>query len=409
MTIEARKMEERSEATQTEAPQRNKVATVKIWAGIGAVILLYQIYVLICWVTGPNFVEVPSGPTPVPGWIKLCCDVVTYWIGIPATLWIWWQFVIKPWRRTGQFLTGESMITIWMTWFGWFWDPGANMTYSFFTYNSYMWNRGSWLADSPLWVSTMSGTGPGKMQAYPMIFDITVYCWGLAGIIILMAWCMRKIRARRPQMSNTMLVVSMFGPSLVVFACLEMFLMRCGIFNYHAPIPELTLWYGHYYQMPLLETIFAGLWTLGYACVVYFKNDKGELLCEHGLDQVKAGKVGKGLMRFCAFSAISVLVYFCSYNIPWNIHHWLVKPGWAKYAQEASYFNNYVCGPEVNIACPTKNLPVTYKGSGYFDLEGNFVARDGTRTPAYKVGADQVTKTRTSWPDPFWGYHPPVL
>src|SRR5262249_40563729 len=83
-------------------------AAVKIWAFFGALLLAFEAYVLIKWVTGPNFQNVPPGPTPVPLGFKIAGTAITIG-GAVATVWFFWQWVVKPWRRS-RTVTAEGLM-----------------------------------------------------------------------------------------------------------------------------------------------------------------------------------------------------------------------------------------------------------------------------------------------------------
>jgi len=371
---------------RAEAVQPKVVPGIKIWAFLGAVFALFEAYVLIKWVTGPNFESVPAGPTPVPDAIKIAGSVVTY-AGFPAMFYCLYRWAWKPWRRTGH-VTVEALLMIWFATFSWFMDPFANMFSGFFTYNSWFPNMGSWVADIPFWQSITAGE-PGAMQAYPMLFIVTAYVWGLWGVVAAQAWTMRKMRSRWPQMSNLTLVGSSFLWGFTVFALLEIVYMRCGMYGYHAAVPSLTLWYGEYYQLPIYECLFAGFWCLGYASFLYFRNDKGQTVVERGLERVKAGSSQKLGLRFLAVTGIATVIYMVSYNIPYWITNMATNEPWPEKAQVESYWTNGICGPGANVSCGGPVFPLQMKGTGHFDLKGNFVL------PAGKTMPDQPTAYKT--------------
>src|SRR5438270_14041929 len=83
--------------------QQKRNLPVNFWAFFGAAIVLFEVWVLFRWVTGPFFKRVPTGPSNPPGWMKA---ILTAWqIGsIPATLTLFGWFVVRPWvkqRRVG--------------------------------------------------------------------------------------------------------------------------------------------------------------------------------------------------------------------------------------------------------------------------------------------------------------------
>jgi len=67
-----------------EAARPKVVPGVKLWAIVGAVVLAFEAYVLLRWVSGPNFTAVPPGPTPVPTGIKIAGTVVTMAIDLES-------------------------------------------------------------------------------------------------------------------------------------------------------------------------------------------------------------------------------------------------------------------------------------------------------------------------------------
>ena len=372
----------------TQPPMPKPIAAVKIWAFFGALILAFEAYVLIRWVTGPNFQNVPPGPTPVPLGFKIAGTAITVG-GAIATVWFFWNWVVKPWRRSRN-VTAEGLMLVWFATFGWFFDPFANCFHAFFTYNSWFPNMGSWVADTPFWGSITAGK-PGAMQAYPLGFVVTAYVWGLFGVIAFLAWSMRRMRSRWPAMSTPTLLVWTYVLATLTFLALEVVYMRAGIYGYHGAVPALTLWYGHYYQMPVYEAVFAGAWCVGYASLLYFRNDRGQTLVERGVEKIKVGKAGSIALRFSAMAAICAAIYMVTYNVPYWITN-NVNAAWPQDAQQNSYWTNGICGPGTDQACPSPALPMPTRHSGHFDPHGNFIVREGSPAPA---DANQVTRFAT--------------
>lgn len=371
--------------TPSEAVKPKEVAGVKIWAFFGFLVLAFEAYVLIKWVSGPNFKRVDAGPSPVSEPIKIAATTITA-LGFPAMLWCIWSWVVKPWRRM-RTVTAEGLMLIWFGTFAWFLDPFANFFNAYFTYNSWLPNMGSWVADIPGWTSITAGS-PGAMQAYPLLFVITAYVWGLFGLAALVAWTMRKMRERWPAMSTPTLLFCTYWIAFTLFLILEIVYMRAGIYGYHGTVPSLTLWYGKYYQMPIYEPIFSGFYFLGYASLLYFRNDKGETLVERGVNKVRSGKATKIGLRFAAMTAACTLIYMVTYNIPYWITN-NVNEEWPKVSQENSYWTNFICGPETTHACPSHDLPITTRNSVHWTPEGQLVIPSGKATPA---DAGQVTR-----------------
>src|SRR5215831_5689894 len=117
-------------------------APVKWWAAVGAAYLAFMVAVLTAWVLGPFFKTVPVGPTPVPTFMKVAVvffEVLT----IPAILACFYFLVVKPWRRDGK-LSVDGALTIAAATV-WFQDPLSTYSGTWFTYNAWAVNFGSWV------------------------------------------------------------------------------------------------------------------------------------------------------------------------------------------------------------------------------------------------------------------------
>jgi Spirocyclase AveC-like len=376
------------ERPRADAVEIRKVPGIKLWGIPGLLLIAFEVFVLTKWVTGPNFKRVPAGPTPVPDAIKVAATAMTA-LGVPLTIGVVYNWLWRPWRREHR-VTSEGLMLIWFGTFAWFFDPVCNFFNAYFTYNSWLPNMGSWVADIPGWTSITAGH-PGHMQAYPLLFVVPAYMWGLFGLAALTAWFMRWMRGRYPVMSNAALLFWTYWFITPIFFLLECIYMRCGIYGYHGTVKSLTLWYGHYYQMPLYEPIFSGFYFLGYGSLLYFRNDKGETLVERGMSGLRYGRGRRLGLRFAAMSAACAVIYMLSYNIPYWITNNANEP-WPVSTQQSSYWTNFICGPETNQACPSATLPIATRGDVRFTPQGTVFVPQGVPTPAQ---SDQVTSFKT--------------
>ena len=74
---------------------------VKWWAGAGALMVAFIAFVLIRWVTGPFFEEVPSGPSDPPTYMKAAL-IAFQALCIPAALFCIYWFVVRRGGATAQ-------------------------------------------------------------------------------------------------------------------------------------------------------------------------------------------------------------------------------------------------------------------------------------------------------------------
>src|SRR5262249_19644546 len=104
--------------------EARRTLPIRVWAGIGALILAFEGFVIIKWVSGAYFTSVHTGPTPIPDWMLI--SLRTMEVAFFA-LWMWciWHFVVQPYRRDGRFST-DGLLCLAFFFFAWFQDPLAN-------------------------------------------------------------------------------------------------------------------------------------------------------------------------------------------------------------------------------------------------------------------------------------------
>jgi hypothetical protein len=348
---------------------------VRAWAIAGGAILAFQLYVWIRWLTGPYFERVPAGPSDPPTLMKA---VLLTWtavivLGLPVGI---YYFIVRPWRRERRItLDGMLLVACGLLFFQ---DPLLNYLNTWSTYNSWMFNRGSWVQHIPGWVSYGE---PGRMMAEPLLMNAPGYSYGVLLCTILGCWVMRRAKSRWPNISNAgligVLIVWTFFFDLVMEG---LFLMPMGLYIYPGAIRSLSINAGTYYQWPVYEGLMWGGVQAGLCALRYFTDDRGRTFVERGLERIQGGFVKQQLTRFLAIFAACSMFFFVFYNIPaqWFAMH---QDPWPADIVKRSYFLMGICGDGTDRLCPDPALPVPGKNSGYINPDGKLVLPEGVRLP----------------------------
>lgn len=179
---------------------RAAISPIHIWAAFGGLILAFQCLVWASWITGPYFERVPAGPSDPPMYMKTILSIWTtvILIGLPVGI---YYFIVRPWRRERRITTDGMLLVACGLLF--FQDPLLNYFNTWSTYNTWMWNRGSWVQNVPGWVSYGE---PGRMMAEPLLMNAPGYSYGVLLCTILGCWVMRKAKERWPNINNLGLI-----------------------------------------------------------------------------------------------------------------------------------------------------------------------------------------------------------
>lgn len=357
------------------APGHRRTPPVTYWALIGGVVLAFQAYVMVKWVAGPNFEHVGTGPSQPPDWMKA---VLISWqaIGIPLALGLLYFVLIRPWRRDGRVPTdGLLLIAFFAVAFQ---DPLSNFFQTWFTYNAYLVNMGSWVQDVPGWLSYGE---PGRMMVEPILWIGPTYLYVFYGLSVLGCWILRRCNQRWPGISTLGLIACAFVFAMALDVVLEgLVLMPLGFYEYVGG--HLALFPDTYHRFPLHEAPIAGAFFAGLICLRYFKDDRGHVVAERGVDKLEARAGAKTAIRLLAICGIVNVLYLVAYNAP-NAVIGANSAAWPKDFQERSYFLNGLCGDGTDRACPGPAVPLSRgESSAYLTPDGGLGTPDGYQPPA---------------------------
>ena len=260
-----------------------------------------------------------------------------------------------------------------------FQDPLLNYFNTWCTYNTWLWNRGSWVQDIPGWVSWGK---PGQMMAEPLLMNGPGYSYGVLLCTMLGCWVMRRAKSRWPSIGTLGLLGVVFVFTIFFDVVMEgFFLMPMGLFTYPGAIQSLSLFPGRYYQYPIYEAFLWGAVQAGLCSLRFFTDDRGRTFVERGLERVQGGFVKQQSMRFLAIFAACSLFFFVFYNLP---AQWLAMHAdpWPEDIQKRSYFTMGICGEGTGRLCPHPALPID-RGttSAFINPDGKVVLPEGTELP----------------------------
>lgn len=358
-----------------------KTPAIKIWAVVGALLLVLYVYVLTDWIAGPRFERVPVGPSDPPDWMKAN---LIFWqvVSIPIALYCLWRFVVKPWRRDRTLgIDGVlclAFATLWVQ------DPFANYGGAWITYNSYLVNFGSWANSLP---GFLSYGAPGEMLVEPVLIIPALYVFFFLLAALLGSWVMRETRRRRPQTSALGLIGVCFAVIVVFDLVFEgLIWMPGGIWQYpggHFPI----LFPDRFHKFPVQEMLTASATLTAVASIRFFVDDKGRMISERGVENLRGTQRRKTLLRVLATTGAVHLAFVAFYTLPntiWGLH----PTTWPADHQKRSYLTNGICGEGTDRACPGPGVPLVRNDnrdpdstSGYLSPNGTAVIPKDTKLP----------------------------
>jgi Spirocyclase AveC-like len=360
------------------AAEAAKNIPVKIWASIGGVILLFEAYVIIRWVTGPYFTPTHVGASKIPTWMQISLHTQEVVLGL-ILLYVIWRYIVQPFRLNGR-VSSDGLMSISILVFAWFQDPLANYSGTWFTYNSGLVNMGSWLNDVP---GAVAQGRPGAQIGEGILWDAFLY----PGVLFLVGavfgtWFMRKVKERRPQTTTLGLLAAVYALQVFLDLIWEgVILMPLGAYTYQGAPNWISINTSHYYKYPFYEGLAFGATMTCWAALRYFTDDRGNTFVERGLDRMKLPAGRETGVRLLAIGAFVSLTMFACTTVPWNLMA-MHQSAWPKDIQKRTYFTQGLCGIRTSYACPGPSIPMPRGNDGaHVAPNGTLVVPRGTELP----------------------------
>lgn len=322
-----------------------RVTPVKVFAALGAANCVLATYVLVRWLTSGDVAPTPRGPDVAPRWVPVLIHFAEAASMLIGGLVIW-RMVIRPWRRGDGLTTDGLLLVAWIA--AWFpWDLMLNYRAYHFLYNAYFVNVGSWMGAVP---------GIGVPRAHlipqPLLYISFGYIWGIYLPMVLGSWCIGRFRRRFPHAGKAGWIgatAAGFVAFVLIDLAGEALMVRAQFWSWAGAIREWSLWPGTRYQIPVYEGIFVGFLFVAGAALRHFRDDRGRLFIERGIDDLRVSKRERTGVRLLAAIGATTSIYFVTYNLPYQF---VAVRANAFPAGTPSYLVAGVCGGDTPHPCP---------------------------------------------------------
>jgi hypothetical protein len=237
----------------------------------GALLSAYITWTITAWLLdGPEPVTAYRDTDSVPWYAARIYELAVVVLAVVLT-----TKVVRQCRREGR-LVLDALIIIGGA-LTYFWDPIPNWIKPNFMYSSNWVNLADWTGHAPGIVNPDAGRMPE-----PVLFIWLTYAFGLLFFAMILNALMRAARRRWPGIRPAGLVgiciLGAFGLDLSLEG--PMFLLH--LWGLPGAPSEFAL-FGSTSRFPWAEIIPVTLVFTGFACLRFFRNDKGEALTERGL------------------------------------------------------------------------------------------------------------------------------
>lgn len=366
-------------ADPADEPRRSR--PVLWWAAFGAFWLTFMAFVLIRWISGPYFQRVPVGPSDPPMYMKVFLMTLQVTM-IPAMACLVWWFVIRPWRRERTITVDGALTLAFCTLF--FQDPLSNYFGAWITYNSWSFNRGSWVTSVPGWLSFGA---PGATVVEPPMTIIGLYVVVMTIAVRIGVATLRWVSGRWPWLGKVGLALICWVVMFVFDVIFEgVIFMPLGVWTYAGG--HFNIFADRYHAFPLHEAFLVGILLTAYSFLRFFLDDRGGTIVERGSERVKASRTGKGVIRALSIIGAVNMIFLVVYTLP-HLFVGAHSREWNNDIQRRSYFLDGICGADTGRACPGPAVPLVRNdnsskgaGSAYVGSDGQLHIPAGTILPS---------------------------
>ena len=316
------------------------------WAALGAVFAALTVYQWSAWLFGGNLQTNPRRG-PVPGW-QLAVARTEETLGPLLVVGVLYWCLWRPWRRQRQITLDGLLVVVFLQMWA-LQDPWVDFLRPWSVYSTVWTSVGCPQCHAPGWLS------PHTMSE-PVLFMPGAYAAVLFGGVVLGNKMMRRLRARRPELSTAGLVLRTFALMCALDFVMESVWLTTGSYTYGGAHRSLSLWAGRYYQFPVYEILLWGITWTGLACVRFFRDDRRRTVAERGVDGMSIGGGRRTIVRLLALMGICNLL-FLAYNISVN-YAGLYGDAYPDSILQRPYLTGNMCGANTDVPCPGPDVPI---------------------------------------------------
>jgi hypothetical protein len=313
-----------------------------VWlARLGALFVVFQVYVYLRWIFSDKFVATPSGPDAVPAttmaWIRFW-EVGCVVAGVFLVGWI-----VRKTRRDGEFPAVGVFVVAWLL-AAWQ-DVGVNATRPVFAYNSGFFNMGTWGEFIPGWVDK------GAENPQPIIYFLASYIVLTPLAIMGIDKLIGRIRKAAPRLNKAGVMAVMLVLFIVLDIVMEQYFHRIKLWTYLRVDHDWSIFTGTLYQFPLYEGIaFGGVVSVLSIAIYCFRDAEGRMISDVGIEKLR-NKRAVPVVRILALTAIFnliMMVFMLGFNLV--NQHADTQPA----ESVPSYLHHEMCGVGPNPPCPPR-------------------------------------------------------
>jgi Spirocyclase AveC-like len=310
-----------------------------MWAIVGVVFLAYFFYVMIAWMTSPDFARtLPAAP--VPDAIQMKMNVLQIVTCLITVLTIYF-FVIKPKLQTGRFTFIALFMFAHVTTL--VHDPLGNYSAVHVAYNAYPMNMGSWANFIPGFITPNHNLMP---ESFFMMMP--PYIWYNCGLSVAFAMIWRKLDERFPRGGGLTVIAALFLIMMLADLIAEFGFIRSQGYSYIGGIRSVSFWSGTQFQFPIYVPVLTAALTMGFTTLLYYRDDKGESWADRGIYKLKLTEGGKTFMRFLALTGAIHAINLVTFWVPLQF---FIMNGNPAPAETPKYMLNNICGEGTPYPC----------------------------------------------------------
>ena len=290
-------LEGRSRPAEHVAAPRGRWSWGQYLALVGLPILVLEVWTVAAWLMDSPFQITQYRDTNAPSWYtarvyEALAIVIFLVMGV---------IVVRGCIRARKFTFDAHFVLVGMTIF---WaDPSINFI------------GPTWLASSN-WVNLNSPAGhiPGVINPDlgrvpdPLLFTVPLESVGLLAAAMALGAYVRRVRARRPEISNGAIMWRLIAIAFVVECVVEIPIVALGLWTYTAPSWMSLPLGGSHMRFPVLEFVGGTCFFLLPALIRIFKDDRGQTICERGLSRY-AGLPRQILTFLSLYGAVQIIMW----------------------------------------------------------------------------------------------------